>query len=143
MAWTITPTIDAKAGIKHQIYGDHVICLKLVCTSDASSGSITLKSNMVSSATSSNYPEIMDEIAQSTLYGVYSDPGSPDAAFTVAVTDKNSLTMYSESHSNSADDYNSGAQTLGFLPPIFEQITITIGTLGNTNTANLYLYFWK
>lgn len=143
MSWTITPTIDDKATIKHQIHGDECVVLKLVCTSDASSGSVTLKSKRVSGYTSSNYPELMDQIADSTLYAVYSDPGSPDAAFTVAVTDKNSLTMYSESHSNSADDYNPGSATLGVFPPIFDQITITLGTLGTNNTASVYLYFWK
>ena len=149
MAWTITPTIsyDEKATIKHPMYGDQIVVLKLTCVSDASGGTITLRST-AAGGTSSNYPEIMDQIAHSTLYLMEVDPvtpgDAPAAAFDIDIENKrNNHILDTDSNSHTAVSWTVGSDTVGVFPPIFEEITVVIGTLGDGNDAHIYLYFWK
>ena len=149
MSWTITPTISysEKAQIKHALYGDMCIVLRLACVSDANTGTVTLRTTAASGA-STNYPDIMDQIAHSTLYLMEVVPGAggdaPSAAFDIDIENKrNSHILDTDSNSHTATSFTAGSDTLGLFPPIFEEITIVIGTLGDANTADIYLYFWK
>ena len=146
MAWTITPTIDQVQSIKHQIYGAHLIVLKLACISDASGGTITLKSTKADR--SNSYRDIMDQIEGSTLYLMEVVPGTgddaPSAAFDIDVeNNRNNHILDTDDNSHTANSFTIGSNTLGVYPPIFNEITVVIETLGDANTADVYLYFWK
>ena len=146
MAWTITPTMDEVRRIKHVLGGDTMYVLKLTCASDASGGTITLKSTKADP--SNDYNELMDQIAGSWLYLMEVDPvtpgDAPSAAFDIDIENKrNSHILDSDSNSNTAVTFVAGSNTLGVYPPIMEEITVVIGTLGNTNDTDIYLYFLK
>ncbi len=146
MAWTITPTIHKTQAIKHEIYGNHLVVLKLACLSDADIGSITMKSTKVDR--SDSYTHIMDRIEGSTLYMMEVVPGTgddtPSAAFDLDVeNERNNHILDTDSNSHISNSFVIGSASLGIFPPIFGQITVVIGTLGNANTADIYLYFWK
>jgi len=145
MAWTITPTIhrDENKAIKHELYGDRCVVLRLACISDANTGTITLRTERAGGV-STNYPDIMEQVAGSTLYLMEIVPGNPAAAFDVDIENKrNSHILDTDSNSHTATSFVGGSNTLGLFPPIFEEITVVIGTLGDTKTADIYLYFWK
>jgi hypothetical protein len=126
MAWTITPTIHRIETIKHQIYGDRLIIVKLACISDAS----------------------MDMIKGSWLYLIKTVPGTggdvPTGVFDLDVEDDNNDHLLdTDANSNVANGFVKGNNTLNVFPPIMDEITVVIGTLGDTNTADIYLYFSK
>jgi hypothetical protein len=146
MAWTITATMDEVRRIKHHMAGDTMYVLKLACVSDASGGTITLKSTKADP--SNSYNELMDQVTGTWLYLMEVVPGAggdaPTAAFDIDVENKrNSHVLDTDSNSNAATSFTIGSATLGVYPPIMEEITVAIGTLGNLNTADVYLYFLK
>jgi hypothetical protein len=146
MAWTITPTIHRIETIKHQIYGDRLIIVKLACISDASGGTITMKAT--SRDKTDTYREIMDMIKGSWLYLIKTVPGTggdvPTGVFDLDVEDDNNDHLLdTDANSNVANGFVKGNNTLNVFPPIMDEITVVIGTLGDTNTADIYLYFSK
>ena len=151
MAWTITPTIDSKGMIQHPLTGDTAIVLKLACTADgAGAGSITLRSDIAggTKGTTGTNSDIMDQIANSVLYMIITDPGAgaaePTSTFTITVSDKNSIAICTtDANAVDADAITQGAQSAGVLPPVFEEITVAVGAIGDANTVDVYLYFWK
>jgi len=146
MSWTITPTISKTQAIKHEVFGDRVVVVKLACISDANAGSITMKSTR--SDKTNSYRHIMDMIEGSTLYLMEVIPGTgddaPSAAFDIDVeNERNVHILDTDSNSETSNTFVSGSTTLSLYPPIFSDITVVIGSLGNGNTADIYLYFWK
>jgi hypothetical protein len=146
MSWTITPTIHKIKAIKHQVLGDMMVVVKLACTSDASAGSITMKST-ANSATDT-YRHIMDMIEGSWLYMIKTVPAgggdAPAGTFDLDVEDDNNDHLLdTDANANDANTFTAGSNTLGVFPPIMDQITVVIATLGNTKKADVYLYFSK
>lgn len=148
MSWTITPTINQTQTIKHALYGNQLVVLKLACTCDdsAASGSITLKSTKADR--SDTYCKITDQIEGSTLYLMEVVPGTggaaPTGTFDIDVeNNRNNHILDTDSNSNTANSFVIGSNTLGIFPPIFSQITVVVGDLGDANTVDIYLYFWK
>jgi hypothetical protein len=94
------------------------------------------------------YREIMDMIKGSWLYLIKTVPGTggdvPTGVFDLDVEDDNNDHLLdTDANSNVANGFVAGNTTLNVFPPIMDEITVVIGTLGDTNTADIYLYFSK
>jgi hypothetical protein len=136
MAWTITQTVDERVGIKTAM-GERLIIVKLACVSDASaSGTVDIEAS------------VFREIRGSWLYLVKFEPGTGDDAptgtFDFDVEDKNNVHILdTDANTNTANSFVSGSDTLGVFPPVVHDLSVVIGTLGNANTADIYMYFTK
>ena len=136
MAWTITQSVDERVSIKTAM-GEKLIVVKLACVSDASaSGTVAIES------------DVFREIRGSWLYMVKFEPGTgddvPDAAFDFDVEDKNNVHILdTDSNTHTANSFVTGSETLGVFPPVIHDLNVVIGTLGNLNTADIYMYFTK
>jgi hypothetical protein len=136
-AWTITATIDREARIKpHAMQYEYLYRVKLACTSDAT-------------LTDYEFPgAIMGKVKNSFLYLIKTVPGTggdaPTGTFDLDVEDDNNDHLLdTDANSNTATTFTVGSDTLGVFPPIFDHISVVIATLGDTNTATIYLYFAK
>jgi hypothetical protein len=138
MAWTVTETI--RAWSTNLYGGEEMIEVKLACASDASGTDTDLSSTA------------MALIKGSYLYLMKVVPGTGDAAPTAAwdidIEDENNHHILdTDSNSNSAVTFHAGSNTVGVYPPIGDfngaKVSVVSATLGNENTADIYLYFVK
>jgi hypothetical protein len=146
MAWTISVSYHKDVRIKHVLGGDTMVVLKVACVSDALGGSLAMKHRSIDPGNS--YVEYMDRIRGSWLYLMKTVPGTggdqPTAAFDLDVEDENTdHILDTDSNANDANTFTVGSDTLGVYPPIFDYVGLEIGTLGDENTADIYLYFLK
>jgi hypothetical protein len=141
MAWTITPTIDKVAMVNHQL-GDEIIRVKLECESDSGDSDFDLMAAALGNGT------FADVLRGSWLYLVKFVPGTasdvPDAAFDLDIEDDNDDHLLdTDDNTHTANSFVIGADTLGVSPPIIDACSVVIGTLGDGNLADIYLYFLK
>ncbi len=136
-AWTITATVDKEGRIKdHHMQYEYVYRIKLACTSDASGTDYVMPSN------------IMGKIRNSWLYMIKTVPGTggdaPTAAFDLDIEDDNDDHLLdTDANPNGSNKFTPGHATLGIFPIVFDHLSVVIATLGNANTATIYLYFAK
>jgi len=128
MAWTITEAVDAWK-MKSQA-GDELIEVKLSCISDANA---------------SDY-DILQDLKGTSLYLVKIVPGAggdaPAGTFDLDIEDETDAHILdTDANSNSATTFHSGLATLGLYPPIKNKVSLVCATLGDANTATIYLYF--
>lgn len=139
MAWTITTTIDDRASIR-PCDGSKAIVLRLACVSDASaSGEYDIKASA---------PTVFQEITGTVLKLVEFVPGTggsaPTAAFDFDVENKrNNHILDTDDNSNTAYSFVLGLSTLGEYPRIYNDLSVVIGTLGASRTADIYMHFEK
>lgn len=142
MAWTITTTIDARVSICPMV-GSKAVVVKLACVSDANaSGTYNIKTG--TNGLDGSFAEILG----STLKYVKFVPGTgddaPSAAFDFDVEDgNNDHILDTDSNTHTANSFVLGLSTLGEYPRIFNDLSVVIGTLGDANTADIYMYFEK
>jgi hypothetical protein len=146
-AFTPTVTIDEIKAIKHEVLGDKIIIVKLACLSisDVHGGTVTMKSTRKDPTNSYNH--IMDTIDGSWLYMMEVVPAAsgttPSAAFDVDIENKRNSHLLDTTNVESATSFVLGSNTIGGFPPIMDELTVVIGVLGDTKTADIYLYFSK
>lgn len=146
MSWTITPSFYKSKRIKHGLGGDWMVVVKIACTSDASGGSLTMKSRQLDP--SNSYIAFMDEIQGSWLYLMKVVPGSgddaPSGTFNIDIEDETAAHILdTDANASDATTFHTGSDTLGVYPVIFDHLGVEIATLGNGNKADIYLYFLK
>ena len=135
MAWTITETRHASKPMKSQA-GDEVNVIKLACVSDGSGCDYDLTQ--------------LSYIKNSWLWLVVCIPGTggdqPSAAFQLQLQNELDVSLYDSGSGGIAHDANTvspGTVSAGMPPPFFDTVSFVCGTLGDTNTADFYLYFTK
>jgi hypothetical protein len=145
--FTPTVTIDEIKAIKHEVLGDKIIVVKLACLSVSSSdgGTVTMKSTRKDST--NTYRHIMDAIDGSWLYMMEVVPApsgtTPAAAFDIDIENKRNSHILDTTNIHTATSFVLGSTTIGGFPPIMDELTVVISTLGDTKTADIYLYFSK
>ena len=125
--FTPTVTVDEIKAIKHEVLGDKIIVVKLACLSVSSSdgGTVTMKSTRKDPT--NTYRHIMDTAA----------------AFDIDIENKRNSHILDTTNVHTATSFVSGSATIGLFPPIMDELTVVISTLGDTKTADIYLYFSK
>lgn len=137
-AWTIT-------GTNYRTYqlgdGSKIVLIRLSLTSDANaSGAFNLSTYLTGAQ--------LNDVKGGYLYYIESVPGTGDAApsGTFSLSIKNSLGSTILTHaglSETAAQIVPGFTTLGIFPTIHDGLTFAIGTLGDANTATLYVAIAK
>ena len=137
MAWTITQTIDDNQEMTNR-KDFEMIKIKLACVSDAGAADDALST------------EVMQYIKNSFLWLVICDPGTggdaPDAAVRMQLENEDGIYIFDSGADGIAEDADTilaGSWSAGMPPPIFDTLTFVCETLGDTNTADFYLYFAK
>lgn len=139
MAWTITETHQIKKMISQA--GDEVLEVKLACTSDGSASDYDLTD-----------AEVLSFINGSFFYLLKIVPGTggdaPSGTFDLDIEDENDNHILDTDSNPVAPTggctYHPGSNTMGVYPPIMSStISLVCATLGDGNTADIYLYFTK
>lgn len=146
MAWTFSVSFYKDVKMKNSLGGDQMIVLKVACVSDASGGSLTMKSTDLDPG--NEYNEYMDRIKGSWLYMIKTVPNlgatQPAGTFDVDVEDQMADHLLdTDANPNDANKISVGSGTLGIYPAILDYVGLVVATLGNTKTADIYLYFLK
>lgn len=84
----------------------------------------------------------------STLYMVKLVPGTggaaPSGTFDLDIEDENDDHMLdTDSNTNTANSFILGSETLGIFPPMTRTCSVVCADIGDANTVDVYLYFWK
>jgi len=134
MAWTITETVEIQpVGIKGK---EEEITIKLVCESDANGTDYDITEST------------MRLIRGGYLREMYVVPGSgadePSAAFNIDLEDENDYHLLdTDSNAADANTAHDGATTMGHYPVIRKRLSFVPATLGDGNTATVYIRIWK
>ena len=138
MAWTITFTID-EAYHCNTVLGDQMVVAKLDCISDASGTDSDLKTLDA---------DVFAKIMGGWLYEMKVVPGAggdaPTGTFDIDIEDSdNAHILDTDANSNSAVTFNGGSTTLGYYPIMRKAHAFVSATLGDENTAVVYLKVLK
>lgn len=138
MAWTFTISVDDVALIAPGMgMSGQMNVIKIACVSDGSGGSCVFKTE--------DADIFRDKMKGGWLMLMEIDPGTgddqPAAAFDIDIENKrNHHILDTDSNSHTAASFVAGSDTLGIFPPILNDLTMVIGTLGDGNKADIYLY---
>lgn len=137
--------------IEYNQKGDfgHIVVLKYVCTADASAGTVpdkTISTFVVDDTTPSKYYGGVD-IKNFYIYEIKTVPGTggdqPDA-YTVDIKDGDSASIVDiPNRSQTATEFVKGFYTLEIFPAVVEDLTLTVGDLGNSNKTTIYITLVK
>lgn len=135
MAWTIEQSIDQAYHVNN-LLGDELIIVKLDCISDASGTDTDLEA------------AIIQKIMGGWLYEIKVVPGSgadePTAAWDIDIEDEdNGHIAEANGNSTTVPTYTDGSLTIGHYPIIEKTCSFVSATLGDENTAVVYIKVLK
>lgn len=138
MAWTINFTID-EAYHCNTVMGDEMIIAKLDCVSDANGTDSDLKTLDA---------DAFSKILGGWLYEMKIVPGTgdgvPTATWDIDIEDSdNGHILDTDDNAVDAITYKDGASTIGHYPIIEKGTSFVSETLGDANTAVVYLKVLK
>ena len=137
--WSVTEALHESRTVR-SLEHINVIKVSLTAGNDTSVSDYDLGS--------ASAPVDKDYWQGSTLYMMKVVPGTagatPSGTFDIDIEDENDDHLLdTDANANDSNTLIAGSDTLGLFPPVTRTCSVVCADIGDENSVDVYLYFWK